>query len=36
MVFGARQYARDDPALLGHAQALVDAELFYPRHLSSP
>jgi hypothetical protein len=32
MVGSIRQHARDDAALLGHAQALVHAKLFYPRH----
>ena len=27
-----RQHASDDPALLGHPQALFGAELFDPRH----
>ena len=35
MVARPGQHARDDPALLGHAQALVDAEFFDPRHARS-
>ena len=32
MILSIRQHARDDAALLGHAQTLVHAKLFYPRH----
>src|SRR5487761_735964 len=31
MIGRFRQHARDDPALLGHLQALVEAKLFQPR-----
>jgi hypothetical protein len=32
MVLSIRQHARNDAALFGHAQTLVHAKLFYPRH----
>ena len=36
MILGMGKHARDHPALLGHAQALVNAEFLDPRHGCAP